>query len=58
MESLLNPLITHYNKSILRTFVAETPFLSLNGSTTNLLEALCMLQNQPVNLVFLDNHMP
>jgi DNA-binding LytR/AlgR family response regulator len=43
---------------ILRTFVGKTPFLSLVGSTTNPLEALGMLQSQPVDLVFLDIHMP
>lgn len=43
---------------ILRTFVDKTPFLSLVGSTTNPLEALSLLQSQPVDLVFLDIHMP
>ncbi|WP_460586091.1 LytR/AlgR family response regulator transcription factor [Hymenobacter arcticus] len=43
---------------ILSTFVARIPFLSLAGSTTNPLEALAMLQNQPINLLFLDIHMP
>ncbi|RSK37518.1 LytR/AlgR family response regulator transcription factor [Hymenobacter metallilatus] len=43
---------------ILRTFIEKTPFLTLVGSTTNPLEALSMLQSQPVDLVFLDIHMP
>ncbi|GAA3952120.1 LytTR family DNA-binding domain-containing protein [Hymenobacter algoricola] len=43
---------------ILRTFIEKTPFLSLQGSTTNPIEALSMLQNQPVDLLFLDIHMP
>jgi DNA-binding LytR/AlgR family response regulator len=44
--------------NILRAFVARTPFLTLVGSTTNPLEALEMLQKQPVDLVLLDIHMP
>ncbi|WP_245744928.1 LytR/AlgR family response regulator transcription factor [Hymenobacter actinosclerus] len=43
---------------ILRTFIEKTPFLTLQGSTTNPLEALAMVQNQPVDLLFLDIHMP
>lgn len=43
---------------ILRTFVEKTPFLSLVGSTTNPLEALGILQSQPIELLFLDIHMP
>lgn len=42
---------------ILRQFVAKVPFLTLVGSTTNPLEALATLQQQPVDLVFLDIHM-
>jgi DNA-binding LytR/AlgR family response regulator len=44
--------------SILSTFIEQTPFLTLAGSTTNPIEALTMLQRQPVDLVFLDIHMP
>lgn len=43
---------------ILSTFVAKTPFLSLVGSITNPLEALGIIQSQPVDLLFLDIHMP
>ncbi|WBA44277.1 LytR/AlgR family response regulator transcription factor [Hymenobacter canadensis] len=43
---------------ILRTFIEKTPFLSLQGSTTNPIEALSIIQNQPVDLLFLDIHMP
>ncbi|WP_239691915.1 LytR/AlgR family response regulator transcription factor [Hymenobacter coccineus] len=43
---------------ILRTFIEKTPFLALVGTTTNPLEALGILQSQPVDLLFLDIHMP
>jgi DNA-binding LytR/AlgR family response regulator len=43
---------------ILRTFIEKTPFLSLQGSTTNPIEALSLLQSHPVDLIFLDIHMP
>lgn len=43
---------------ILRVFVEKTPFLTLVGSTTSPVEALGMLQRQPVDLLFLDVHMP
>lgn len=43
---------------ILRQFVAKTPFLTLAGSTTNPVEALRMVATLPVDLVFLDIHMP
>ncbi|MGY3091482.1 DNA-binding LytR/AlgR family response regulator [Hymenobacter sp. UYAg731] len=42
---------------ILTTFVSKTPFLSLTGTSTNPLEALVLVQNQPVDLIFLDIHM-
>ncbi len=44
--------------NILRTFIEKTPFLQLAGSSTNPLEALSLLQSQPVDLLFLDIHMP
>jgi DNA-binding LytR/AlgR family response regulator len=44
--------------AILRTFIEKTPFLQLVGSSTNPLEALSCLQSQPVDLLFLDIHMP
>ena len=43
---------------ILRVFVEKTPFLTLAGSTTNPVEALGILQHQPIDLLFLDIHMP
>ena len=43
---------------ILSQFVAKTPFLTLAGTTTNPLEALTMVAARPVDLVFLDIHMP
>jgi DNA-binding LytR/AlgR family response regulator len=43
---------------ILTMFVERTPFLQLVGTTTNPLEAISLVQNQPVDLIFLDIHMP
>ncbi len=43
---------------LLCAFVRKTPFLTLIGATTNPLEALSLLQSQPVDLLFLDIHMP
>ncbi len=43
---------------ILRTFIEKTPFLTLVGSTTDPIEALGVVQNQPVDLLFMDIHMP
>ncbi|RYU77919.1 LytR/AlgR family response regulator transcription factor [Hymenobacter persicinus] len=43
---------------ILTTFIQKTPFLTLAGATTNPVEALGIVQNQPIDLVFLDIHMP
>lgn len=43
---------------ILRQFVEKTPFLQLVASTTNPVEALRIVATQPVDLVFLDIHMP
>ena len=43
---------------ILRQFVEKTPFLELVASTTNPVEALRLVATQPVDLVFLDIHMP
>ena len=43
---------------ILRAYIEKTPFLSLQGSTTNPIEALSLLQQHPVDLVFVDIHMP
>lgn len=43
---------------ILRTFVAMVPALTLVGSTTNPVEALGLIEREPVDLIFLDIHMP
>lgn len=43
---------------LLQMFIAKTPFLTLAASTTNPLEALSIVQSQPIDLVFLDIHMP
>ena len=43
---------------ILCQYVAKTPFLTLAGTTTNPIEALRLVATQPVDLVFLDIHMP
>ena len=43
---------------ILRSFIEKTPFLSLQGTTTNPIEALSIIQQQAIDLVFLDIHMP
>lgn len=43
---------------ILRTYIEKTPFLTLVGSTTDPLQALRVVQSQPVDLLFLDIHMP
>ncbi|MCB2409835.1 LytR/AlgR family response regulator transcription factor [Hymenobacter lucidus] len=43
---------------ILKTFIDKTPFLTLAGSTTNPIEALSIVQNQAIDLIFLDIHMP
>ncbi|GAA4034757.1 LytTR family DNA-binding domain-containing protein [Hymenobacter glaciei] len=43
---------------ILRQYVEKTPFLTLAGTTTNPIEALRIVATQPVDLVFLDIHMP
>jgi DNA-binding LytR/AlgR family response regulator len=43
---------------LLCAFIHKTPSLALAGATTNPLEALSLLQAQPVDLLFLDIHMP
>jgi DNA-binding LytR/AlgR family response regulator len=43
---------------ILRTYIEKTPFLTLAGSTTDPLQALRVVQSQPIDLLFLDIHMP
>jgi DNA-binding LytR/AlgR family response regulator len=43
---------------ILKHYIAQTPFLHLQASATNPIEALQLLNEQPVDLVFLDIQMP
>ncbi|WP_231462389.1 MULTISPECIES: LytTR family DNA-binding domain-containing protein [unclassified Pedobacter] len=47
-----------YASDIIATFISKTPFLELVGTTTNAFEALNMVQNGLVDLVFLDIQMP
>ncbi|MBU6120251.1 LytR/AlgR family response regulator transcription factor [Hymenobacter siberiensis] len=43
---------------ILSTFIEKTPFLNLEGTTSSPIEALSIIENQTIDLVFLDIHMP
>lgn len=43
---------------LLCTFITGVPFLTLTGSSTNALDALAKLCEIPVDLIFLDIHMP
>jgi DNA-binding LytR/AlgR family response regulator len=43
---------------ILKTYIQQTPSLQLMGSSTNSVEALLSIQKNPVDIVFLDIHMP
>lgn len=43
---------------ILRTFIAMVPTLTVAGSATNPVEALGAVERAPVDLIFLDIHMP
>jgi len=47
-----------YASDIIASFVNKTPFLELVGTTTNPFEALNMVQENKVDLVFLDIQMP
>jgi len=47
-----------YESDIIATFINKTPFLALVGTTTNAFEALNMVQEGKVDLVFLDIQMP
>lgn len=47
-----------YASDIIATFINKTPFLELVGTTTNAFEALSMVQDGKVDLVFLDIQMP
>lgn len=47
-----------YASTIIATFINKTPFLELIGTTTNAFEAVQMVQDGKVDLVFLDIQMP
>ncbi|RDC56376.1 DNA-binding response regulator [Pedobacter chinensis] len=47
-----------YASDIIATFINKTPFLELVGTTTNAFEALNIVQEGKVDLVFLDIQMP
>lgn len=47
-----------YASEIIASFINKTPFLELVGTTTNAFEALNLVQNGEVDLVFLDIQMP
>lgn len=47
-----------YASDIIATFINKTPFLELVGTTTNAFEALSMVQDGKIDLVFLDIQMP
>jgi len=47
-----------YASEIIATYIKKTPFLELLGTTTNAFEALNMVQEGKVDLVFLDIQMP
>lgn len=44
--------------ALIESYISKTPFLELVGSYTNAFEALHALQNQEVDLLFLDIQMP
>jgi DNA-binding LytR/AlgR family response regulator len=45
-------------RDVLRHYIAEVPLLTLTGECGNAIEALSLLQQQPVDLMFLDISMP
>lgn len=47
-----------YAAEIIATYINKTPFLELVGATTNAFDALAMVQEGKVDLVFLDIQMP
>ncbi len=47
-----------YASEIIANYIKKTPFLELVGTTTNAFEALTLVQNNLVDLVFLDIQMP
>lgn len=47
-----------YASDIIASFISKTPFLELVGTTTDAFEALNLVQNGLVDLIFLDIQMP
>lgn len=47
-----------YASEIIANYISNTPFLKLVGTTTNAFEALTLVQNDMVDVVFLDIQMP
>ena len=47
-----------YASEIIANYIKKTPFLELVGTTTNAFEALKLVQNNLVDVVFLDIQMP
>lgn len=45
-------------RDVLRRYISDVPLLELAGECANALEALSLLQRQPVDLMFLDIRMP
>jgi DNA-binding LytR/AlgR family response regulator len=45
-------------REVLRRYVGNVPSLALSGECSNALEAMSFLQRRPVDLMFLDIHMP
>jgi DNA-binding LytR/AlgR family response regulator len=45
-------------RDILRRYIAEMPMLQLTGECANAMEALSLLQQHPIDLLFLDIRMP
>lgn len=43
---------------LIQSFIEQTPFLQFKGAFPNALEALPLLQNEPIHLLFLDIQMP
>lgn len=45
-------------RDVLRRYIAKLPILHLSGECSNAIDALIFLQNNPVDLIFLDIRMP
>lgn len=44
--------------NVLKSYIDQIPFLTLANSTTDPLEALKIVHQQPIDLIFMDIHMP